>query len=114
MSKRSTISGPTLQMMLALSEGPLHGYGIKLDVEERTEGALRLGSGTLYEAIQRLQGRGWISEVGAPTPDLERSGRRFYALTDEGRTELKAELGRLDCIVRYARDRGLIVGAKGA
>ena len=43
--------------------GPRHGYGIKLDFEAHTGGAICLGPGTLYEAIQRLTGLGWIDEV---------------------------------------------------
>lgn len=100
----------TLQILLALADGPLHGYGIKQKVEERTGGVVRLGSGTLYEAIHRLVEQDRIEEVEAP-PDEGASGgppRRFYALTDAGKEALGEELGRLDALVRYARGRDLI------
>ena len=52
---RSTSVASGLHIMLALADGPRHGYAIKQAVEERTEGAIRLGPGTLYEALQRLE-----------------------------------------------------------
>lgn len=100
----------TLQILLALAEGPLHGYGIKRSVEERTNGEVRLGSGTLYEAVHRLEEDGQIREVPAP-PDEGSSGgppRRFYALTSAGRAALSDELRRLEAVVRYARGQDLI------
>ena len=100
----------TLQILLALAEGPLHGYGIKRSVEERTNGEVRLGSGTLYEAIHRLEEDGRIEEVEAPEEEGSSGGppRRFYALTPTGREALSSELQRLDDVVRYARRRDLI------
>ena len=73
-----------------------------------------MGSGTLYEAIQRLRKRAWIEEVPAPRSEGGRSGRRFYTLTAEGRAGLEKELARLDRIVRYARDKDLISKPKTA
>lgn len=100
----------TLQILLALVDGPLHGYGIKLNVEDRTDGDVRLGSGTLYEAVHRLVQQGHIEEVTAPEDEPSAGGppRRFYALTDSGREALAQELQRMDQVVRYARDRDLI------
>ncbi len=100
----------TLQILLALSDGPRHGYGIKQSVEERTNGAVRLGSGTLYEAVHRLVGQGHIEEVDAPTEEPSSGGppRRFYALTDAGRDALREELRRMDEVVRFARRRDLL------
>ena len=100
----------TFQILLALAEGPLHGYGIKREVEERTDGAVRLGSGTLYEAVHRLVEEGRIEEVDPP-PDEGTSGgppRRFYALTPAGREALGEELRRMDDVVRWARRRKLL------
>ena len=102
----------TLQILLALAQGPLHGYGIKQSVEERTEGQVKLGSGTLYEAVARLTDQGHIEEVPAPA-DEPRSGgppRRFYALTDDGRRALADELARMDQVVKYARGLELLGG----
>ena len=100
----------TFQVLLALAEGPLHGYGIKHAVEERTLGAVRLGSGTLYEAVHRLVESGQIEEVEAPRDQPSAGGprRRFYALTATGRQALVDELRRMDEAVRYARGRDLL------
>lgn len=100
----------TLQILLALVDGPLHGYGIKQSVEERTDGAVRLGSGTLYEAVHRLVEQGQIEEVPAPADEPSSGGppRRFYAITPVGREALGDELRRLDAVVRFARRRDLL------
>jgi len=100
----------TLQILLALAGGPLHGYGIKQDIAHRTEGQVNLGSGTLYEAIQRLEGWGWIEEVPAPDHDPPSGGppRRYFGLTMEGKGVLADELRRLEEIVSYARKRDLL------
>lgn len=100
----------TLQILLALLEGPLHGYGIKQAVAERTEGRVRLGSGTLYEAVHRLVEGGHIEEVDTPSTEPASGGppRRFYALTAEGRAALAQEVRRLDSLVSYAKARDLL------
>jgi DNA-binding PadR family transcriptional regulator len=100
----------TFQILLALAEGPLHGYGIKQKVEARTEGEVRLGSGTLYEAVHRLLEQGMLAEVDAPDDEPLSGGppRRFYALTANGRSALAEELRRMDAVVRFARDRDLL------
>ena len=103
---RDLISPATLHILLAVSSEALHGYGIKRDVESRTDGRLRLGPGTLYEAIHRMEADGWIAEV-----DGDGGGRkRTYRITDAGRTVLREELKRLDAIVRYARSEELLPG----
>lgn len=100
----------TLQILLALLEGPLHGYGIKQAVEERTKGRVRLGSGTLYEAVHRLVDAGHIEEVDAPPSEPSSGGppRRFYRLTEAGREVLAEEVRRLDSLVSYAKARDLL------
>jgi len=102
----------TLQILLALGDGPLHGYGIRHAVQEATGGRVRLGSGTLYEAIQRLEADGLIGEVDAPDDARESGGppRRFYALTSAGRSALRDELDGLDEMLRWARERALLGG----
>jgi DNA-binding PadR family transcriptional regulator len=100
----------TLQIMLSLADGPRYGYGISLDIEERTGGAVRIGAGTLYEAIQRLESDGHIREV-PPPKDAESSGgpaRRYYGLTPAGRAALRDELQRLEGIIRSAPARSIL------
>jgi len=103
------VTARTLQILLALLDGPLHGYGIRQVIEERTGGRVRLGSGTLYEAVARLVDAGHIEEVAAPAEEPSSGGppRRFYALTAPGRRALADEVRRLDSLVAWARERDL-------
>jgi DNA-binding PadR family transcriptional regulator len=89
-------------MLLALADGNRHGYGIKQEVERHTDGAVRLGPGTLYEAIQRLEQTGLIVEVDAPAQDDERP-RRFYRLTKQGWGVLREEIDRLQRLLEHAQ-----------
>jgi DNA-binding PadR family transcriptional regulator len=100
----------TVQILLALAEGPLHGYGIRQAIETRTGGQVVLRSGTLYEAVHRLVDQGWIAEVAAPRGEPASGGpaRRFYALTTAGRRALASELARMEALVRFARRRDLV------
>ena len=101
----------TLQILMALAEGPLHGYGIKTAVENRTGGRVTLGPGTLYESIHRLLKKGWLEEVPKGAEGAPPSGgppRRFYALTAEGRAAVRRELRRLAEVVRQGEENGLL------
>lgn len=90
-------------VLLALLEGPRHGYGLMQDVEALSSGRLRIGPGTLYAAIKRLRTARLISETDA---DDER--RRCYKLTRKGRGVVEEEAQRLSELVRVARKRGLL------
>ena len=104
-----------LNVLLALADGERHGYGIMLEVRERTGGRVRLGPGTLYGAIKRLKEGGVIEESGerpgpVEAPDDER--RRYYRLTGFGVGVLAAEVERLDGLVRAARRKGAFPASK--
>jgi len=93
-----------LHVLLTLKEGVAHGYAIKRAVEERTDGVVRLGAGTLYHAINSLAKRKLVGECAPPSPDAAGSPRwRFYEITALGRRVLKAEVARLEADVAYAR-----------
>lgn len=96
-----------LHILLVLADGARHGYAIKQEVARRTEGAIRLGPGTLYEAIQRLEDAGLIEETppdGTAEPvNGQEAQRRYYGLTDRGWTSLREELRRLGQLVDVAR-----------
>lgn len=99
----------SLEILLTLAGREQHGYGIKHAVEERTGGAVRLGAGTLYAALQRLEDQGLIEEIDErPDPDLGSSRWRFYTLTEDGRDRLKADLERLSRTVSLARALDLL------
>ena len=103
---RKPLSLPVLNILLALADGARHGYAVKQDVEERTGGSIRLGPGTLYEAIQRLQDTGLIQESRSRADDAangQEAQRRYYALTDRGWTTLRDEVQQLGAFVDRAR-----------
>lgn len=96
----------SFEILLTLAAGPAHGYGIKRSVEERTEGAVQLGAGTLYTALQRLENNSWIREVeGEPSEQDEAASVRwrFYELTDTGLDALRADVLRLERALAFAR-----------
>lgn len=90
-----------LHILLVLAEGDRHGYGIKQEVERRTDGEVRLGPGTLYEAIQRLENAGWIEEARPPR-GLDGRPRRHYRLTKQGWSVLEGEVARLRDLLNRA------------
>jgi len=101
---------PTVfHILLALSDGDLHGYGIMQEVAEHTAGQIRLGPGTLYGAIKRLLGIGLIVETDErPDPELDDERRRYYHLTDFGQQVLKAEVKRISRMVSVAQRKRLL------
>ena len=91
-------------MLAVLAEGDRHGYAVKQQVEELTGGVLRLGPGTLYETIQRLERDGLIEESPhRPNAAEDHAQRRYYRLTAIGRRVLAAEAERLGAVVDHAR-----------
>lgn len=100
-SKHLPMRPPVLHLLLSLASAPAHGYALKQEIERRTHGTVRLGPGTLYESIQRMEKRGLIKEV--PTPDQDDERRRTWSITSLGRRALTAECERLDAVVRHAR-----------
>ena len=102
-----------LNVLLALADGERHGYGIMLEVRERSGGRVRLGPGTLYGAIKRLKEGGVIEESGQrPDPESDDERRRYYRLTGFGGEVLAAEVERLDGLVRTARRKGAFPAPK--
>ena len=93
-------------ILLAMLDGPIHGYAIMRDVEELTSGRLRIGPGTLYTTIKRLVAEQLIEECEA---DADR--RRCYRLTRKGRSAAADDARRLSELVRAARKRGLLPSA---
>ena len=79
-----------LLILRALQSGPGHGYTVSRWVRERTEGVLSMEDAALYQALHRLEAKGWIeSEWG-----LSENNRRakYYSLTAEGRKQLRSEV----------------------
>jgi len=78
----------TLLVLLALYK-ELHGYGVKLFIEEKTDGRVVLGMGTLYGAIKNLADKGWIIESSRV------DGKVNYIITEAGKEQVKKEANRL-------------------
>lgn len=98
----------SFHILLALAADDRHGYGIILDVARRTNGAVRLGPGTLYRTIQRLLDQELIEELDErPAPEEDDERRRYYRLTALGAAVARAETRRLTELVRLARASGL-------
>lgn len=103
-------------ILLMLSQGERHGYGIMQDVEQHTEGGTRLEAGSLYRTIRRLTSERLVVESGRrPSPEFDDDRRRYYRLTPFGRRVVAAEAARLRHLVRIAeaaqllpRDGGLL------
>jgi DNA-binding PadR family transcriptional regulator len=85
------MNDPTILVLTSLSSGERHGYALIQDIE--TFAGVRLGPGTLYGAIGRLEQRGLIEPVG------ETGRRRPYRLTAAGALELESSLSQLRAIV---------------
>ena len=91
------MSDPTLLVLASLVEGDKHGYAMMVDIQEFA--GLRLGPGTLYGAITRLEQRGWIRPVGSG------DRRQPYTITAAGRRYLAEQMATLEKVVRTAARR---------
>ena len=91
------MSDPTILILASLAEGDKHGYAIMEDIQ--TFAGIRLGPGTLYGAITRLEKCGWIRAV------KPQSRRQPYRITAEGGVEFKKRLALLGQVVRIANRR---------
>jgi DNA-binding PadR family transcriptional regulator len=101
----------TFHILIALAKEDRHGYAIMQDVEQRTDGALRLSAGTLYRSIQRMFDQGLIREThDRPEPAFDDERRRYYRITPLGEAVARAEARRMAELVRMARAQGLVLG----
>ncbi|MEA2198708.1 MAG: hypothetical protein QOJ25_2759 [Solirubrobacteraceae bacterium] len=101
--ERST--DPALLVLTSLAEGPKHGYAITIDVEQLS--GVRLGPGTLYGALARLEERGLIEAL--PSDDR----RRPYRLTSSGSAALTEHLKTLERVARSGLDRLRVAAVPG-
>lgn len=93
-------------ILLALADGHLHGYGIMQAIEEATSPSMKMGPGTVYGSLQRMEEAGLVEDCGSK----DGGKRRLFGMTELGRKTLEAESIRLARLARMVRDKGLVPG----
>jgi DNA-binding PadR family transcriptional regulator len=110
---RSNTAAPALRgvefhVLLSLSAGERHGYGIIQDIQARGETSVP-DLGTMYRALARMAEAGLIEgSARRPAPDAGDERRHYYRITPGGREAARAEARRLALLMRAARSRGLL------
>jgi DNA-binding PadR family transcriptional regulator len=95
-------------ILLALSSGERHGYGIMKQVEADSQGKVTMGPGTLYGSLKRMLDAGLVKEGSQRVdPAMDDERRIYYQITGAGRKALAAELERYQRIVALAQERKL-------
>lgn len=107
-SGHTPLTPVVFHILLAIADGHTHGYAIGQAVEEVS--GLRMGPGTIYGSLQRMERDGLVAE--AEDPDDDR--RKPFVMTEEGRRALEAEAARIDRLAALARSRELVPGVDGA
>jgi PadR family transcriptional regulator, regulatory protein PadR len=79
-----------LLILKTLQGDAMHGWAISHRIQQQSRDALRVGQGSLYPALQRLEQRGWIDSVWSTTDENRRA--KYYRLTRSGRRALSTEL----------------------
>ena len=102
-----------LHILLALASDERHGYAIMQEVNETSEGTVRLGPGTLYRSIQALVEDNLIEESTRRPEKDEDQRRRYYRLTSLGRRVLAAESRRLADLLALAKARKVLQSFSG-
>ena len=101
---RLPLKPKVLHILLAVADGPRHGYSIMQEVAERTDGQVRLWPAALYGLLRELEKTDLIVESDKrPAADEDDERRRYFALTPLGKRVLDAEVRRLEAIVNHAR-----------
>ena len=96
-------------ILLALADNEKHGYGIMLEVEANTDGQVLMGPGTLYGSIKRMLTAGLIEESNERAdPEMDDQRRKYYRLTDLGRSTLHMEAERLASQVMIAKVKNVL------
>jgi len=92
------ISKSDIYLLLALAEGPAHGYAMMQNMRERSAGAVRVSTGSFYRRLSALLAAGLVEEIAGPKQDDPRRGA-YYRLTATGRRALAEERDRLAALV---------------
>ena len=108
-NKKPSLTPAVFHILLALSNGELHGYGIMKQVEADSQSKVKMGAGTLYGSLKRMLDAGLVKE-GDKRVDSEMDAERriYYQITGVGKQALADELERLHSIVALARELNLL------
>jgi len=98
MDMSEPLATPAVHILLALTDGPVHGYGILQSVRDRSGGTVKLGTGSLYRHLSKLIAAGLVAEVHAPASGDPRRGSS-YRLTARGRQALSDERDRVAALL---------------
>ena len=100
------LTPPVFHILLALADGPRHGYAIMQAVEETAGPEMRMGPGTIYGSLQRMEDAGLVREL---SPGVHER-RRVFVLQPLGRRALEGEAQRLARLAALLRSKRLIAG----
>jgi DNA-binding PadR family transcriptional regulator len=101
------LTAVVFHILLAMADGHEHGYAIGKAAEETS--GLRMGPGTIYGSLQRMERDGLVKELEGGD-----DRRKPFALTDAGRRALVTEADRIIRLAELARSRDLVTGSDGA
>jgi len=108
-NKKKSLTPAVFHILLSLSNGELHGYGIIKQVGADSQGKIKMGAGTLYGSLKRMLDAGLIKESNRQVdPEMDDTRRIYYRITDIGEKALAAELKRLQHIVGVAKKLKLL------
>lgn len=103
------LSAPVFHVLLSLTERELHGYGIIQDIERRTGGEVTLSTSTLYGAIKRMMRDGLVERSDErPDPAVDDVRRRYYRITEFGRSVAQLEGRRIERLAQVVRNSRLL------
>jgi len=104
----SPLTPAVFHILLALSAGERHGYGIMKQVEVDSQGKVTMGPGTLYGSLKRMLDAGLVRESDKRVdPEMDDERRIYYQITGAGAQALAAELERYKRIITLAQEKKL-------
>lgn len=107
--KNAPLTPAVFHILLALSHGQLHGYGILKQVDGDSLGKVTMGAGTLYGSLKRMLDSGLITESNKRVaPEMDDERRIYYQITGVGKKALMGELERYRHIVALTQARKLL------
>jgi len=109
LARTEGLSRSAFLVLLAVADRARHGLGIIDEVEASTGGKVKLGPGTLYGTIQKVEAEGLIRETTAvPDPADDDPRRRYYRITAAGQRALRREAERMSALVDAALDKRVL------